>query len=735
MSGPPGSGTRGGSVLSSSNARAPRSTVLTVAVLAFALTSFALGALSLVLIRERTATMDAARAAAVRLAGHVADSLGFILVIADAEALDAQARFTWQVSAPSMQAELDRIVASMPDLTALQIRDTWGRTRVASRVSPEGVTRDWVDMALTSHRDTWIEPLVSPPGDLGLGQDVLAVSRGGWGDDGAFMGFTTAFVSLTRLREEVGIDPLQASMRLTVLMPDGQVLSTFDGRDATDFPQSQWLTNRELLAVLESKGSLGDVASGEAVIRTHGVLVGAKAARDFPITAFVQVPERVILEDWNAYVRWAASAAGGLLLAVIGLLVLYMLEDRRRRADAMRLRESEDRLSLALENSGMGMWDWALDTNRVIYNDRQLTMLGYDPGDWEPVHESWSSRVHPEDWDRVFSALNSHLEGRTDGYEVEHRLRRKDGCWQWVAGKGRVIARDAAGKALRIIGTHTDIDATKRDEAVLREKSARLEESNKDLEQFAYVASHDLQEPLRMVSAYLGLLRRRYGQTLNGEALEFMAFAEEGAKRMSHLILDLLEYSRVTTRAGPTVVFDSWPVIQEALQNLSVAVQEANAHVSVDVPHAFLSGDRSQLLRLFQNLIGNAVKYSDSKRKPVITVHGFVSGDKVVWAVSDNGIGFDPVHADRIFMIFQRLHTRDKYEGTGIGLAVCKRIVERHGGTIVADGAPGRGSVFTVTLPLTDMPAEDDGESDGDGAPVYRRPPAPCAPVTPAPVS
>ena len=245
-----------------------------------------------------------------------------------------------------------------------------------------------------------------------------------------------------------------------------------------------------------------------------------------------------------------------------------------------------------------------------------------------------------------------------------------------------------------------DISKRLEAESELAEMTAELQRSNADLQQFAYVASHDLQEPLRMVTSYLQLLERRYTENLGTEATEFIGFAVDGAKRMSALIRDLLEFSRVETRGGDLKPVDSGQAIAEAVSNLTVAIEEASARIETPDAAPLVVGDPSQLARLFQNVIGNAIKYRSLERTPVVRV-GVAPGDAMgewVFSVADNGIGIPEDQFDRVFMIFQRLHGRGKYEGTGIGLSVCKRIVERHGGRIWIESEPDQGSTFFFTL-------------------------------------
>jgi PAS domain S-box-containing protein len=242
-----------------------------------------------------------------------------------------------------------------------------------------------------------------------------------------------------------------------------------------------------------------------------------------------------------------------------------------------------------------------------------------------------------------------------------------------------------------------------REEALTRH-AEDLARSNADLEQFAYVASHDLQEPLRMVANFTELLAKRYRGRLDADADEFIGYVVDGVSRMHQLISDLLTYSRVGTRGSPLIPVDCNVVVDRVLQDLTVAVTEANAVVSYD-PLPTVIGDETQLGQLFLNLIGNALKFRGAK-PPLVHVTAAPNGTEWTFTVRDNGIGIAPEHGDRIFLIFQRLHTRAEYPGTGIGLAVAKKIVERHGGRIWVESRPGEGSTFSFTLPTVRVSRE-----------------------------
>ena len=255
---------------------------------------------------------------------------------------------------------------------------------------------------------------------------------------------------------------------------------------------------------------------------------------------------------------------------------------------------------------------------------------------------------------------------------------------------------------LRSMGTVTDLVAQGIErlnaERALEKRAEELAATNHELEQFAYVASHDLQEPLRMVASYAQLLLRRYGGKLDKDADEFIHYMVEGVTRMQALINDLLAFSRLGTRSREVKAVEPAEAVKNALFNLRAALDDAKAQVTVGALPA-VRADLPQLAQLFQNLVGNAVKFRQPSRSAEITVEGRPAGKFVELTVRDNGIGIEEQYFNRIFVIFQRLHGRDAYPGTGIGLALCKKIVERHGGRIWLTSKPGEGSTFRFTLP------------------------------------
>ena len=291
---------------------------------------------------------------------------------------------------------------------------------------------------------------------------------------------------------------------------------------------------------------------------------------------------------------------------------------------------------------------------------------------------------------RAVKETGDEIGALVDGFnEMLSQIEARDGALTQAQGELEKRVRDL----------QQEVAERQRAEKGLAEKAVELERSNAELQQFAYVASHDLQEPLRMVSLYTQLLAKRYGPKLDGSALEFIDFAVAGVKRMRLLIRDLLEYSRVGARGQFLAMTDCNAVLDLTLNNLEAVIEESRARITRG-PLPVIMADDVQLGQLFQNLISNAIKYRDSK-PPEIHVGCKQEESHWLFWVRDNGIGIDPQYAERIFIIFQRLHGKGEYPGSGIGLAICKKIVERHGGKIWVESELGEGSTFYFTLPAT----------------------------------
>jgi PAS domain S-box-containing protein len=360
------------------------------------------------------------------------------------------------------------------------------------------------------------------------------------------------------------------------------------------------------------------------------------------------------------------------------------------------LKNSREKLNIALENGQIGTWEWDVKTNSVILDQRTEKMLGVQPGTFKGTLKSFQSLIHEEDLPHWSAAINEALtEGRP--FETVFRTHPVRGETSFITSKA-LIVRNHEGTPLCMTGVCFDVTAMKKGaEQVLIRLNEDLLRSNTDLQQFAYVASHDLQEPLRMVSSFTQLIQQKYHDKLDRDGNEFIRYAVEGSKRMYELLNGLLAYSRLQTKAREFSDVDMDKVFEIVLDNLNLIIMESGATIKTgNLPVIF--ADENQMIQLLQNLIENGIKFR--KGPPEINVSCKIEPPYYIFAVADNGIGIEPQYFDRIFRIFQRLHRIDEYGGTGIGLAICKRIVERHGGTIWVDSSAGKGSTFFFSIPV-----------------------------------
>ncbi len=407
----------------------------------------------------------------------------------------------------------------------------------------------------------------------------------------------------------------------------------------------------------------------------------------------VRLEKRYLRKDrsvvWVAFALAVERDAAGKPLYEIAV---YDDITAQRDAEA-RLRESETRFRQTFEYAEDGIAHVGLDGRFLLVNRRLWEMLGYSEA--ELLGRSVKEISHPEDRDLTDAERARVHEGELDSTRFEKRYLRKDGSVVWV-DLAVALTRDPHGHPQYEIAVFNDITERKRADAALKEAHEELKRSNSELEQFAYVASHDLQEPLRMVASYTQLVMRRYGDKLDKDAHEFMHYVVDGAARMKQLIEDLLAYSRVGTRQRDFKPIEVEAALKRALANLKAAIEETGAAVTRD-PLPTVKGDEVQLPQLFQNLIGNALKFR-SAGVPRIHIEAKESPSEWQLTVRDNGIGIEPQYFERIFMLFQRLHTKGDYPGTGIGLAICKKVIERHGGRIWVESKIGEGSAFHFTL-------------------------------------
>ncbi|SER73493.1 PAS domain-containing protein [Natrinema salaciae] len=415
--------------------------------------------------------------------------------------------------------------------------------------------------------------------------------------------------------------------------------------------------------------------------------------------------------EWNAHAVPVEDDRGDVFA---GMLMVQDVTEAKRKQRQLREREARlerfkqytddvldtvDDVFYVLDDTG--------DLNR--WNETLADVTGYTDAEMESMHAL--EFFEGADANRIATAVAEAFE--TGSTRVEATVQTKDGTgipYEFVAS----TLENPAGDPV-VTGIGRDVTDQREYQRQLEGLVDDLEESNRRLEQFAYAASHDLQEPLRMVSSYLTLVERRYADALDEDGAEFIEFAVDGADRMQEMIDGLLDYSRVDTQGDPFRAVDCEAVLDDVLADLEVRIDETDAEIDVG-PLPRVHADPGQLRQLFQNLVDNAITYSGDGT-PRISV--FAENDGPTWTVSvrDRGIGIEPDDADRIFRVFDRLHSHEEYAGTGIGLALCRRIVERHDGEIAVDSEPGEGSTFTVTLPaVSDAETEPATSHETDAA-------------------
>lgn len=443
---------------------------------------------------------------------------------------------------------------------------------------------------------------------------------------------------------------------------------------------------RGLLGTVLATGKptwIADVSQDASFVRGSKDDIGIRAGRAFPIMSGQEVLG--VLEFYSAE---AAPVDEALLqtMSQIGVQIGRVVE-RVRAEKALRLSEAKFSGIITISSDAIVSID---DEQRItLFNQGAERIFGYTAGEvlGRPLDVLIPERFH--------EVHRAQVQQFGDGPSVSRKMGER-GEISGQRKNGEIFPADASISKLEVDGRRI-YTAVLRDVTERVRAAEELARSNSDLEQFAYVASHDLQEPLRMVASYTQLLARRYRGRLDADADEFISFAVDGVKRMQALINDLLAFSRVGTRGEAFEPTDTNDVMARVLRDLGTAIQDAGAEVTHE-PLPTITADAVQLGQVFQNLLSNAIKFRPPDRIPRVHVSARRDHSEWIFSVADNGIGIEPEYAERIFLLFQRLHGRDEYPGTGIGLAICRKIVERHGGRIWFDSTPGRGTTFHFSV-------------------------------------
>lgn len=367
------------------------------------------------------------------------------------------------------------------------------------------------------------------------------------------------------------------------------------------------------------------------------------------------------------------------------------------------LESANERYRFATKATSDAIWDYNLENESVVWGAAFENLFGYKLKNLKPDLNPWYENIHPDDYDRIAKSFKDALNDKTEIWEEEYRFKNVHGQYLDVFDRGFIV-RDKNGKAKRMVGAIQDITRKKQYEisleklnSDLKKRAKELAISNAELEQFAYVASHDLQEPLRMVTSFLTQLEKKYGDVLDKKGLLYIDFAVDGAKRMRQIILDLLEFSRVGRTEDKLEAVDINDVLDDIkhLYRKKISDRKVNI-IAQNLP--VIEAPKSPVRQVFQNLISNAIKYSKEEVSPEININYNESEDFWEFTIQDNGIGIEQEYFDRIFVIFQRLHRREEYSGTGMGLAVTKKIIENLGGKIWLESQENEGTKFHFTI-------------------------------------
>jgi PAS domain S-box-containing protein len=373
----------------------------------------------------------------------------------------------------------------------------------------------------------------------------------------------------------------------------------------------------------------------------------------------------------------------------------------KRKISELELANQKEKLENVIRGTEAGTWEWNVKTGETTYSEIWANIIGFEISELQPDDIStWKSMVNPQDLGKTLQELESHFEGKKDFYESEYRMRHKDGSIVWILDRGKVSSWTEDGEPLMMFGTHMNITAKKSQEELVLIANQKLTNANEELLIFATLASHDMREPLRMISSFMALLQKKYGGTLDPKANQYIHLAKDGAQRLTFLINDLLEYSKIGFDEVNTEIIETKKLIEEIIPLKHQLIYEKSAKIVLgNLPD--IIAVKTPIGTLFRNLIGNALLFTREGVKPVIKIEGFETEKFWEFSVEDNGIGIEPKNLNYIFGILNKVTLQDNYKRTGMGLATSKKIVDQHGGSIWVHSIPSEGSKFYFTLKKT----------------------------------
>jgi PAS domain S-box-containing protein len=607
----------------------------------------------------------------------------------------------------TVRLDLDWMLAHVPLLAAIRIVDANGVFVAGTQPDP-GIGTSVADRAyFQALRDGDGRDMIISSPDLGrvTGKWRVVLARRVTRPDGSFGGIISGPLPLEAVISRFSRLNVGKNGAVSLRAGDLSILARYPEQVAGADLTGNRALSRELQAAVAANPERG---SYQAVtpVDGHERILSYRRIAGRPLTVLVGLSRDDYLAEWREQSAKMLALLAAFIVAS-SVLVVLMLNAFRVRAEALeRAKTMGARLNAILSQIPLGVCIVTRDRIIRMANARLAELFGIPGADMAGLS---TRQFYGSDGEFQNMGAEAYpAVARGEIFSAELPLHRHDGSPFWCRLHGRAISLDDPD--MGAVWVFEDISERRcHDQEMaalvndLKLAKGNLEQSNADLEQFAYVASHDLRQPLRMVSMYLGLIERKMGGLLDGELREFFDFAAQGARRMDRLILDLLEYSRIGRDAPPFAPVDLAEIAQEARHNLMVAIDEAQGSVVVKDGLPTVPGDRTELIRLLQNLIGNAVKYRAEGRPPRVEIGATrQGGDWLVW-VKDNGIGIAPDDRERAFAIFQRVGPRDAAEGTGIGLSICRKIVHHHGGHIWVEGGDDEdgGSTFFFTLPAT----------------------------------
>jgi PAS domain S-box-containing protein len=456
-----------------------------------------------------------------------------------------------------------------------------------------------------------------------------------------------------------------------------------------------------ILAALFSASGLGFIISQQII---------------HPIRAMAATAQAISAGDLLQQVRIARQDELGVLAGAFNSMthqlqtLIHDLEEKvaeHRRVGEI-LKVNEERLRVALEGTSDGIWDWNLATGQVYFSPRCYMMMGYEPDEFPPTFESWRQLLHPDEAEIAEKGVLHAIE-KCDSFAIEFRFKAKDGAWRWILGRGKVVQVDEEGKAVRVAGSHTDIAKRKQAEEEIRflneqlerrvaERTAQLEDANRELEAFSYSISHDLRAPLRAVNGFARILQEDYEPTLGSEGKRVCTVIRDEARRMGQLIDDLLAFSRLSRAEMQTAEINMTALVETVYQELMTTEDRERIDFQV-TPLPSAMGDASLIHQVWTNLISNAIKFSSNRKQAIISFGAQQNDGEIIYSIRDNGVGYDMQYVNKLFGVFQRLHSQKEFKGTGVGLAIVQQIVHRHGGRVWTESVVDQGASFYFSLP------------------------------------